>query len=333
MTYRDVLKDLKARKYAPVYLLQGEEEYYIDRVSDYIEQQVLSEAERSFNQTIFYGKDTDTVTIANTAKRYPMMSDYQVILVKEAQSLKKWDDMLSYIEHPLSSTILVFCYKYGKLDKRLKVGKAIAKSGVVMDSKKLYENQVPAWISEYLLSGGFRITPKASALIAEYLGNDLAKIAGELDKLVLNLPADTEIGVRHIEENIGISKDFNVFELNSALAKKDVLKANRIIGYFAANPRKHPMVMVIGALCGFFTKVLVYHSLKNPSRQAVASALKVNPFFTGEYELAARNYPLPRLAFIISQLRQYDLRSKGVDSTGNVTEGELMKELVFKILH
>ncbi|HYH55069.1 MAG TPA: DNA polymerase III subunit delta [Anseongella sp.] len=333
MSYSELLKDLKARKFAPLYLLQGEESYYIDLLSDFMEKHILSDAEKSFNQTVFYGKDTDMTSILNAAKRYPMMSEYQLVLVKEAQSLKKWDELTAYAENPLRSTILVFCYKYGSLDKRLKVSKAVLQHGQVLESKKLYENQLPAWVSEYLAGKGYRSDPKACLLISEYLGNNLEKIANELDKLILNVPPGTEIGTRHIGENIGISKDFNVFELTSALAKKDVFKANRIINYFAANPREHPPVVIMGALAGFFTKVLMYHSLKDRSRQAVASSLKVNPFFVSEYQQAAFNYPPAKLPEIFSLLRSYDLRSKGVDNTGNTDHGELMKELVFRMVN
>lgn len=333
MSYGEILKDLKARKFAPLYLLQGEESYYIDLLSDFMEKNILSEAEKGFNQTVFYGKDTDMLSIISAAKRYPMMSDYQLILVKEAQSVKKWDELAAYAENPLRSTVLVFCYKYGSLDKRLKVSKTILKNGVVLDSKKLYESQVPGWINEYLAGKGYRTNPRACALISEYLGNDLEKIANELDKMVLNFPPGTEIDDRKVSENIGISKDFNVFELTSALAKKDIFKANRIITYFAANPREHPLVVVMGALAGFFTKVLMYHSLRDRSKQSVASNLKVNPFFVGEYQQAAGNYPPAKLPEIFSLLRSYDMRSKGVNNTGNTDHGELMKELIFRIVN
>lgn len=333
MSYAALLKDLKARKFVPLYLLHGEESYYIDLLSDYMEKHVLSDAEKGFNQTVFYGKDTDMLSIVNAAKRYPMMSDYQLILVKEAQSIKKWDELLAYAENPLNSTLLVFCYKYGTLDKRLKVSKAIMKNGVVLESKKLYEDKVPAWVSDYLTERGYRTDPRTSALISEYLGNNLEKIANELDKLLLNYSPGTAIGAKEVAENIGISKDFNVFELTAALGKRDGFKASRIVDYFAANPKDHPHVLVMGALAGYFTKILIFHSLKDRSRQHVASALKVSPFFVGEYQQAAANYPPPKIWEVISLLRHYDMRLKGVNNTGNTGQGELMKELVFRVLN
>lgn len=337
MTASELIKDLGDKKYRPVYYLHGEEAYYIDLVADFIEKNILSEAEKSFNQTVFYGRETDMITILNAAKRFPMMSEYQVILVKEAQNLKpgKSDSELfeAYAENPLRSTILVFCHKYGTLDKRLKLAKSIEKHGVLFESKKLYDNQVPDWINSYLSAKRFSIHAKASQLVAEYLGNDLSKISNELDKLILNLAPGKEIGIKEIEENIGISKEYNVFELHNALGKKDVLKANQIIHYFASDPRSNPLVVVIGTLNTFFSKVFAYHYLKDRSKASVASALKVNPYFTSDYETAARNYNLEKTCGVISLLREYDLRSKGVGSTGNTEEGELMKELVYRILH
>lgn len=333
MTYAELLKSLKARKFAPLYLLHGDESYYIDLLADYMEKNILSDAEKGFNQTVFYGKETDMSTIVNAAKRYPMMSDYQLIMVKEAQTIRKWDDLIAYAEHPLTSTILVFCHKYGSLDKRLKVSKTIAKNGQVLESKKLYDDKVPGWISEYLSEKGYRTDPKTAVLISEYLGNNLEKIANELDKLIINYPAGTSIGAAEVAEHIGISKDFNVFELTDALGQRETVKAYRIINYFAANPKDNPHVVVMGALAGYFTKLLIYHSLKDRSRQQVASALKVNPYFVSRYQEAAQNYPPAKVAGVISLLRNYDLRLKGVDNTGNTGSAELLKELIFQVLN
>jgi DNA polymerase III subunit delta len=340
MTAEEILKDLKARKFKPIYFLHGEESYYIDKISSYIEDQLLNEAEKGFNQTVLYGKDTDIMTILNAAKRFPMMSEYQVVLVKEAQNLKfgkesskDQDPFSAYVENPLKSTILVFCYKYGTLDKRLKIAKSIEKNGVLFESKKLYDNQVAQWVGEYIKTKSCIINAKAAALIAEYLGNDLSKIANELDKLMLNVKEHTEIGVKEVEQNIGISKDFNSFELTAALGRKDIFKANQIIDYFAANKKDNPMVVTLGTLNNYFTKIFAYHFLADKSRGNVASALKVSPYFVGDYELASKNYSPDKTFHIISLLRKYDLRSKGVDNTGNTEEGELLKELVFQILH
>ena len=340
MTAAEILKDLKNRKFKPLYLLHGEEPYFIDLVSNYIEHHLLPEHERGFNQTVVYGKDTDIMTVLNAAKRYPMMADYQVVLVKEAQDMK-WgkdddnkksiDPVLSYLENPLPSTILVFCYKYGKFDKRKKTYKAIEKNGLIFESATLYDNKVPAWVEGYVSDKGYKMNQQGSAMIAEYLGNDLAKIANELEKLMLNVSAGQEITLKHIQDNIGISKEYNVFELQTALTKKDAYKVNQIINYFEANPKSNPIVLVLGNLNNFFSKVLVYHYVKDKTPQNLAREMGVNPYFIKDYEQAARNYPLGKIFQVISYLREYDLKSKGVES--NAPHGELMKELMFKILH
>ena len=340
MTADDILKDLKNRKYKPLYLLHGDEPYFIDQVSNFVEDELLSEAERGFNQTVLYGKDTDVMTVLNAAKRYPMMAEHQVVLVKEAQDMK-WgrddDDkktinpLLSYLENPLPSTILVFCYKYGKFDKRKKTYKAIEKNGVVFESSPLYDNKIPSWIEGFAGSKGYKIDQQASAMMSEYLGNDLSKIANELEKLMLNVSAGQTITMQHVQDNIGISKEYNVFELQSALSRKDPFKVNQIINYFEANPKANPIVLVLGNLNNFFSKVLLYHYAKDKTPQGLARELGVNPYFIKDYELAARSYNYGKSMQIISLLREYDLKSKGVDS--NAGPGELMKELMFKILH
>jgi len=340
MTAAELLKDLKNRKYKPVYLLHGEEPYYIDEVSDFMENKVLSDAEKGFNQTVFYGKDTDIMTVLNASKRYPMMADYQVVLVKEAQDMK-WgsedadkkgmNPLLSYLENPLASTILVFCYKYGKFDKRKKTYKAIEKNGVIVESTPLYDNKVPGWIEDFVIAKGFKINQQATFMLSEYLGNDLSKIANELEKLMLNIAQGQEISLKLVQDNIGISREYNVFELQTALSKKDVYKANQIINYFEANPRSNPIVLVLGNLNNFFSKVLVYHYVKDKSPQNLARELGVNPYFIKDYEQAARTYNYGKTMQIISYLRECDVKSKGVDS--NTDHGGLMKELMFKILH
>jgi len=340
MTADDILKDLKNRKYKPLYLLHGEEPYFIDQVSNYAEHQLLPDAEKGFNQTVLYGKDTDVMTVLNAAKRYPMMADYQVVLVKEAQDMK-WgrddDDkksinpLLSYLDNPLPSTILIFCYKYGRFDKRKKTYKAIEKNGVIFESSPLYDSKIPAWIETFVAGKGYQVNPQASAMLAEYLGNDLSKIANEMEKLMLNVPASQVINMQHVQDNIGISKEYNVFELQSALSRKDPFKVNQIINYFEANPKANPIVLVLGNLNNFFSKVLLYHYAKDRSPQNLARELGVSPYFLKDYELAARSYNYGKSMQIISLLREYDLKSKGVDS--NAENGELMKELMFKILH
>lgn len=332
MKFNQIITDLKNKIYYPVYFLTGEEPFYIDEISNYIEKNILSEDEKEFNQTLIYGRETDVPTIVSYAKRFPMMSNYQVVIVKEAQQVNKIEELAPYIENPLKSTLLVICYKYKKFDKRTTFAKTIAKNSVLFESAKLYDNKIPDWINTYLKQKGYTITPKASFLLSEYLGTDLSKISNEISKLIINLPENTEITDVHIEENIGISKDFNVFELQKTLGKKNVYKSNQIINYFAANPKENPIYKIIPVLYSFFSKLLIYHQLKDRSRNNVASALSINPYFVYDYENAAKNYSFEKLSKIISYLREYDVKSKGV---GNISakDGELMKELVFKILH
>jgi DNA polymerase-3 subunit delta len=334
MTAQDIIKDIKARKLKPIYLLHGEEGYYIDLISDFLEEHVLSEAEKGFNQTILYGKDTEMMTVLNASKRYPMMSDYQLVMVKEAQDLKfdkAEDQFQAYCENPLRSTVLVLCHKYKKFDKRKKAYKLIEKAGLIFESGTIYDNKLPAWIEDFVKAKGHHINPKASALLAEYLGNDLSKVANELEKLMLNVPQAQEINTKEVQDNIGISKEYNVFELQNALTRRDVYKANQIVNYFEANPKANPIVLVMGNLAGYFTKILKYHYVTDKSQ--AARELGVNPYFLKDYELAARNYNLGKTFEVISLLREYDLKSKGVDATGHTEHGELMKELVFKIMH
>lgn len=332
MEFNDILSDLKSKKYKPIYFLSGDEPYFIDKISDYIEKKVLDESEREFNQTVLYGRDTDVGTIIGEAKRYPMMSDRMVVIVKEAQNIRNIEDLDGYVNNPLDSTLLVICYKYKTLDKRKAFPKTVAKKGVLFESKKLYENKIPDWISGYLKEKKYTVSPKSSQLLTEYLGTDLGKISNELDKLMINLPPGTEITPDHIQQNIGISKDFNTFELNDALSKRDIVKANQIVNYFAANSKDHPIPVTIASLNTFFVKLLRYHFLEDKSKDAAARALGVHPFFVSDYINAAKNYPTAKIKGIVSNLREYDLRSKGVDNA-SADEGELMKELIWKILH
>jgi DNA polymerase-3 subunit delta len=331
--YDEIISDLKKKIYRPIYFLMGEESYYIDLISDYISKNVLPEAEKTFNQIVLYGKDTDVATIMNASRKFPMMSNYQVVIVREAQNLKNIDELAGYVEKPLKSTILVINYKYGTLDKRKKLTKLLAEHAVLFDSAKLYENQIPEWINKYLKDKNFEIEPSASAMLTEFLGTDLSKISNELDKLAIVVPSGTKkITPQHVEHNIGISKDYNNFELTKALGVKNTLKAYRIADYFAKNPKTNPFVVTVTALYGFFSKILLYHYLPDKSKFTAASALGVNPYFIAEYQEAAKKYPINKLAYIISCLREYDLKSKGI---GNVsaTDGELLKELIYKILH
>lgn len=328
-----ILTDIKKRKFQPVYLLHGEESYFIDVISDALEHTVLNDAQKGFDQTVLYGKDTDFSTIVNAAKRYPMMSDHQLIIIKEAQDLKWKDDelLLKYVEQCTVSTVLVFDYKYGKFDKRKKLYKAIEKKGLVVESNKLYDDKVAAWVISYIKEQGWNIHPQAAALLSEYLGTELSKIVNELNKLMLNVPKDREIVVSDIEQNIGISKDFNVFELNTALAKRNAFKAYQIIDYFAANPKSNPLVLVLGTIAGYFTKVLKYHYIIDKS--TAAKELGVHPFFMKEYELAARNYNRRKTFTIIEALKDADLKSKGMNVGGNTSTKDILTELIFTILN
>jgi len=332
MKSEQIITDLKNKVYYPVYFLMGEEAFFIDQISDYIEDHVLLDSEKSFNLTISYGKDTDVHTLISYAKRFPMMSNHQVIIVKEAQNLDRIEEFQTYIENPLKSTILVLCYKYKTLDKRKTFTKTISKHGVLFESHKLYDNQLPDWIVQFLKQKKYTISLKASLLLAEYLGADLSRIANELGKLMLNVPAGTEISVEHIEQNIGISKDFNVFELQKAIGIKDIFKANQIINYFAANPKDNPLVVTLANFYQFFTKLLICNSLQDKSKNNVAAALSVNPYFVNDYLVAARNYDKNKLIKIIGYLKECDLKSKGIDNI-STEDGELLKELIYKIMH
>ena len=339
--YEELLKDLKNKVYHPVYFLQGEEPFYIDSVADYIEQHVLDDMEKEFNQTILYGKEVDHLTVASAARRYPMMSNYQVVMIKEAQEMKWFnlkerdekDPLVNYFSNPTPSTLLVFCFKYKKLDKRTSLSKLIEKHSEFFESKKLYDNELPGWIEKYIHERGYKAGARINTMIAEYLGNDLSKISNELDKMFINIKEKSEITIKHVEDFIGISKEYNVFELQTALGEKNVLKANRIINYFAANTKTNPFVLIIGNLFSYFNKILLYQTLPDKSEKNAALALGVNPYFVRDYQSAARNYPLAKLENIVSYLREYDLKSKGVGSSDKVSDGDLLKELVFKILH
>ena len=329
----EIVSNIKKGNIQPIYFLMGDEPYYIDKISDFIEETVLDESEKGFNQQVMYGRDVSIEDVASAAKRFPMMAERQVIIVKEAQDLSRTiEKLVSYAENPQPTTVLVFNYKYKKLDKRKKLHKAIAKSGLIYESKKLYENQVSDWIRRVLSGKKYQIEPKAAQMLVEFLGTDLSKISNELDKLMLILSEGTIISPEHIEENIGISKDFNNFELRKAVGEKNILKANRIINYFAENPRNNPLVMTVSLLNSFFTQLLLFHGLQDKSKSSVAKAIGISPYFVDEYFAAARNYPMRKVAQNIAFLRDADLKSKGVGAT-NLSQGDILKELLFKMMH
>ena len=311
----------------------GEEAYYIDKISDFIEDNVLDEAEKSFNQMVLYGRDVTIDDIVGNAKRYPMMAERQVVIVKEAQDLSRTIEKLAqYAENPQPSTVLVLNYKYKKLDKRKALYKTITKAGgVVFESKKLYENQVPDWIRRVLKGQNYDISPKAAQMLVEFLGTDLSKVNNELNKLKIVLPEGTQITPEHIEENIGISKDFNNFELRKAVGEKNVVKAHQIAKYFADNPKDNPMVVTVALLFNFFSQLLHLHGMSDKNPRSVASALKVNPYFVNEYLVAARNYPMKKVSLVIGLLREFDVKSKGVGAN-SIPQGDLLKELLVRVL-
>jgi len=328
-----IVTSIKNGQVKPIYFLMGEEPYYIDKIANYIEQHLMPEEEKGFNQMVMYGRDTSIDEIVSNSKRYPMMAERQVIIVKEAQDLSRTIEKLeAYADNPQPTTTLVVCYKYKKIDKRKKLYKSVAKSGVIFESKRLYENQVADWIQKTLKSSGYAISPKASQMLVEFLGTDLSKIDNELQKLQLIAPKGTHITPELIEENIGISKDFNNFELRKAIGMRDTVKAHRIINYFAQNTKDNPMVVTVSLLFGYFSQILQYHGIADKSKANVAKVLRVNPYFVADYVSAARNYPMKKVSQIIAYLRETDVKSKGVGAT-NVPSGDLLKELVVKIMN
>ncbi|MEN8188151.1 MAG: DNA polymerase III subunit delta [Bacteroidota bacterium] len=330
---KQIEEDISKGKIHPIYFLMGEESFYIDKITEIIENNILSEEERGFNQLVLYGRDVEVEEIIANAKRFPMGAEKQVIIVKEAQDLSRnIENLLPYAENPQPTTVLVFAYKYKTLDKRKKIYKAIAKSGLLFESKRLYENQIGEWINNILAEKNYKIQPKATQMLIEFLGTDLSKIHNEIKKLMLILPSGSTINDIHIEENIGISKDFNNFELQKAIGEKNIVKANQIINYFAQNPKSNPLVMTISLLNGFFTKLLMYHGLKDKGKINVSKVLKISPYFVREYQLTAGKYPMRKVSQIITHLRDADLKSKGVGAS-NLPQGDILKELLFKIMH
>ena len=333
-TYEEIVRDLKNRVYKPVYYLMGEESYYIDKISEYIAQTVLSEEEREFNQTVLYGSDTDIATIINAAKRYPMMAERQVVIVKEAQHVKRMEDLIFYIQKPLHTTVLVICHKNGTLDRRKKLAAEVEKVGVLFESKKIKDTQLPGFIASYLKRKSVDIEPKASEMMAEFVGADLSRMAGELDKLVITLaPGVRRVTPEQIEKNIGISKDYNNYELRSAIVARDVLKANRIIKYFAENPKTNPIQMTLSVLFGFFSNLMLAYYAPEKTEQGIAGQLGLKSAWQArEYMAAMRMYSGVKVMQIIGEIRYCDAKSKGVENA-SLSDADLLRELVYKILH
>lgn len=333
-TYEEIVRDVKNGVYVPIYFLMGEEDYYIDRISEYIADRVLTEAEKEFNLTILYGADTDIATIINSAKRYPMMSKYQIVMVKEAQNLKNLDELTYYLQKPLMSTILVFCYKHGVLDRRKKLAAEIEKAGILFESKKLKDAQLSGFISSYLKRKRVDIEPKASEMMAEFVGADLNRMAGELEKLVITLPDGcSRITPEQIERNIGISKDYNNFELRNALITKDVLKANLIVKYFNNNMKNNPLQVTLAVLFGFFSNLMLTYYAPGKSEQEIASFLGLrSPWQAKDYLAAMKKYSGVKVMQIIGEIRLCDAKSKGVKNSSD-SDGDLLRELIYFIMH
>lgn len=333
-TYEEIVRDLKNRVYKPVYYLMGEESYYIDKISEYIAQTVLSEEEREFNQTVLYGSDTDIATIINAAKRYPMMAERQVVIVKEAQHVKRMEDLNFYLQKPLHTTVLVICHKNGTLDRRKKLAAEVEKVGVLFESKKIKDTQLSGFIASYLKRKSVDIEPKASEMMAEFVGADLSRMAGELDKLVITLaPGVRRVTPEQIEKNIGISKDYNNYELRSAIVARDVLKANRIIKYFAENPKTNPIQMTLSVLFGFFSNLMLAYYAPEKTEQGIAGQLGLKSAWQArEYMAAMRMYSGVKVMQIIGEIRYCDAKSKGVENA-SLSDADLLRELVYKILH
>lgn len=331
-TYDQIIANIRNKVFHPIYFLMGEEAYFIDTISDMLEEHVLDESEKAFNMLVMYGRDVDVQTIASQARAYPMSGNYQLLIVREAQDVKNIEELENALSHIPESTILVFNYKYKKLDGRKSFAKTVAKIGVLYESKKLYAENIPDWISKYLQQKSYTITPKATQIMADFLGNDLHKVRNEIEKLMISLPVGSRITEHEVEAKIGISKDYNIFELQNAIGAKDVFKANQIINYFGANSKDHPIIMVVIILYGYFTKLLKYHYTPDKSRNNIASVLGVSPFFVGGYQSAAGNYSVASLHKIIAILREYDLKSKGYGSS-DIGDDELYREFIYKILH
>ncbi|MEM7572040.1 MAG: DNA polymerase III subunit delta [Bacteroidota bacterium] len=337
MSFDQILKAVKAKDFAPVYLLHGPEAYFIDQIEAAIEAHALQEQERAFNQTIIYGKEADHLQVVDAARRFPMMAERQLIILREAKDMRSLQQLVSYVEKPAATTVLVISHKHKKLNGNSKLAKALKANGVVFEAKPLYDNQVPDWIRARLKQKGYSIEPSAAELLGEFLGTSLSKITNELDKLLINLPKGTQVTTQVVEDQVGISKDFNVFELQQALGSRNTVKAFRIVQYFTANPKAGPLPMILGSLYNYFSKVLILLEMraKQAPEKEVLSALKLRSnYFLREYNLAARNYNRAKATAVFALLHEYDLKSKGVGAVSAVREnGALLKELVYRILN
>jgi len=334
MEFNNILNDLKNKIYKPIYLFYGDEGYFIDELTNFISTNVLDESEKAFNQTILYGKDVNVYSVIEQARRFPMMANLQVIIIKEAQQIDKFKNFETYLQNPVKSTLLVFSFKNThKFDKRTKVYIQLTKNGVVYESKRKYEREVYSWITSKLANENLTIHPEALRLLYESIGADLSRLSSEIKKLKITVPDDrAQINKDDVAQNIGVNRDFNVFELQKALSTKDKLKVYKIVDYFAKDKKNNPLIATVARLFDYFKKVLIYHSLADKSQYNAASALGVNKFFVDEYKLASNNYSLGKVISIISYLRETDAKLKGVGAV-SPDDGDLAKELFYKILH
>ena len=330
--YKQIENDIKSKNFYPIYLLMGEEELFIDKLTDLIVENSISESEREFNYTILYGKETNVDEIVSISKKFPLMSNYQVVVIKEAQDLSRTIDQLtSYTNNFSKSTILIICYKHKSIDKRKSLYKSISKNGIVFESKRLYENQAQQWVMQQLTKRNIKVSHKAVSMILDYLGADLRKINNEIGKLLQAKNNPKEILDIDIEKYIGISKEYNNFELRKAISEKNLNKAFQIADYFAKNPNSNPLVVTISMIFDFFSKLLLYHANDNMPDSKKASIMKISPFFVSEYRIASKNYPIKRVTKVISIIREYDLKSKG-SGAKNLSHFDLLKEMIARIV-
>jgi DNA polymerase III subunit delta len=335
---KKVMTDLKAKRYAPVYFLQGEEVFYIDLISDYIEANVLSDAEKGFNQVVVYGKDVTMATILTHARRFPMMAERQVVIVKEAQDIQDLNKeiggklLLDYLSKPVPSTVLVFCHKHKSLDKRKELGKKIDKLAEAVTTKKMYDNQLPSFVDEYARDKKINIDDKAVQALCEYVGNDLNRMANEIDKLAISMTKDEVVTVERVMNQVGVSREYNIFELQKAILQRDTFLANKIANYFDSNTKKNPVIPVVAFLFSFFSKLLAASLAQDKSDKGLVSALKISPYAARDYSLALRYYPEEKIVKTISYLKEADLKLKGVNS-GSESDGQILRELIFRIMH
>jgi len=335
---KKILAELRAKKFAPVYFLQGEETFYIDVISDYIETNALTEGEKAFNQVVVYGKDVTMATILTHARRFPMMAEKQVVIVKEAQDIQDLNKdiggklLLDYLNKAVPSTVLVFCHKNKSLDKRRELGKKIEQLSVCLTTKKPYDNELPQFVSEYAKDKAIAVEDRAVMALCEFVGNDLHRLANETDKLAIALQKGEMITVEKVLTQVGVSKEYNIFELQKAVIQRDVLLANKIVNFFESNTRKNPIIPVVAFLFSFFSKLLAASQVPDKSDRALVSALKISPYAAKDYISALRHYPPDKIIMVISDLKDADLKLKGVNS-GSETEGQIFRELVYRILH